>query len=64
MHALSPPPQPYWLPPMRFRLKPFLELSSSFSAALKELEERYPQRRPAQFTLDDRQQALLRRRPR
>lgn len=63
MNTLTPPPRPYWLPPMRFRLKPFLELSTAFSAALQELEERYPQR-PRAFTFDDRQQALLKRRPR
>jgi hypothetical protein len=62
MSTLLPPPSPYWLPPLKMRLLPWLELNRSFAAALAELEEKYPQRRV--FTLEDRQHQLLKRRPR
>ena len=62
MHALLPPKRTDWLPPLKFYLKPYLELSRSLSEALAELEQRYPSRRV--FTVDDRQLSLLKRRPR
>ena len=62
MSTLLPPPSAYWLPPMKMRLKPWLELSQSFAEALAELEEKYPPRRV--FTIEDRQHQLLKRRPR
>ena len=49
MHALpkvSNPLRPKvhrsWIPPIRFRTRPYLVLSQSLSEALKELEMRYP----------------------
>ena len=49
MHALPKITNPLrpqvhrsWIPPIRFRTKPYLKLSQSLSAALKELEMRYP----------------------
>ena len=63
MGTLLPRQSHYWLPPLRFRLGPYLELSRSFAAALGELEAKYPPRRRV-FTVADRQHALLKRRPR
>jgi hypothetical protein len=34
-----------WITPIRFRTKPYLKLSESFSAALRQLEARYPSHR-------------------
>ncbi len=49
MHALPKVTNPLrpkahrsWIPPIRFRTKPYLKLSQSLSEALKELEVRYP----------------------
>jgi hypothetical protein len=49
MHALPKITNPLrpkvhrsWITPIRFRTQPYLKLSQSFSAALKELEVRYP----------------------
>ncbi len=49
MHALPKVTNPLrpkvhrtWIPPIRFRTRPYLKLSQSLSEALKELEMRYP----------------------
>ena len=69
MHALPPitnPLRPHvsrsWIPPIRFRTKPYLKLSRSLSEALEELESRYPSHRKA--LLDERKMKQLRRKPR
>jgi hypothetical protein len=41
-NPLRPKVQRSWIPPIRFRTKPYLKLSQSLSSALKELEVRYP----------------------
>lgn len=61
-NALRPIVRSHWLPPMRFRLRPFLELSRSFSEALADLEEKYA--RPHVLTQQERDHILLQRRPR
>ena len=67
MHALPPAASPLvlsvdcpWLPPIRFGVKPYLELCRSFDQALAELEARFPTRRPL-LTLDARNKRLERR---
>src|SRR3990170_7139285 len=52
MHALPKVTNPLrpkvhrsWIPPIRFRTKPYLRLSQSLSEALHELEVRYPSHR-------------------
>jgi hypothetical protein len=64
MHALPPAVNPLvlsvdfpWLPPIRFGVKPYLELCRSFDQALAELEARYPTRRPL-LTLESRNKTL------
>ena len=51
-----------WIPPIRFRTKPYLQLSESLSKALAELEARYPSHRDA--ILDERKKKQRRRKPR
>jgi hypothetical protein len=46
--------------PIRFGLKPFLDLCQNFDRALAELEARYPSRRPL-LTLQARNKRLKRR---
>ena len=67
MYALPPPANPlvpavasHGLLPIRFGLKPYLELCHRFDQALAELESRYPSRRPL-LTLQARNQRLKRR---
>jgi hypothetical protein len=67
MHALPPAVNPLvlsvdypWLPPIRFGVRPYLELCRSVDQALAELEGRYPTRRPL-LTLETRNNALKRR---
>jgi hypothetical protein len=69
MHALPPITNPLrprvsrsWIPPIRFRSKPYQQLSESFSAALAELEARYPSHQPA--FLEERKVRQLGRKPR
>jgi hypothetical protein len=66
MHALPKNTNPLrpkvhrsWITPIRFRTKPYLKLSQSFSEALKELEERYPSHR--RTPVDERLTQRLRR---
>jgi hypothetical protein len=68
MHALpkiTNPLRPHgrhvYMPPIRFRTKPYLKLSRSLSAALEELETRYPDRRPS--AIGDRKIRQMRRKP-
>jgi hypothetical protein len=68
MHALpkiTNPLRPHGrrlgMPPIRFRTKPYLALSKSLSAALEELEARYPDRRPT--AIQDRKIRQMRRKP-
>jgi hypothetical protein len=44
-HALVPVAFP-GLMPIRFGIKPYVEFCQSFDAALKDLEARYPSKRP------------------
>ncbi len=67
MFAFPPPANPLvpgaycpWLLPIRFGLKPYIELCHSFDRALAELEARYPSHRPV-LTLDARNKRLRRR---
>jgi hypothetical protein len=67
MFVLPPPASPLvpgtdspWLPPIRFGVKPYLELCSSLNKALRELESCYPQHRPL-LTLSARNKRLQRR---
>jgi hypothetical protein len=67
MHALPPAVNPLvlsidvpWLPPIRFGVKPYLELCRSVDQALAELEARYPSHRPL-LTLESRNKVLKRR---
>ena len=54
-----------WITPIRFRTKPYLKLSESFSAALKQLEMRYPShhKTEAEILATDRMTKRLRRKP-
>jgi hypothetical protein len=68
MHALPKITNPLrplgrhvYMPPIRFRTKPYLKLSRSLSAALEELETRYPDRRPS--AISDRKIRQMRRKP-
>jgi hypothetical protein len=60
--AASPEPGTdfYWLAPIRFGVKPYLELCHSFEKALAELEARYPSHRRL-LTLEGRNKKLRRR---
>jgi hypothetical protein len=60
--AASPEPriESYWLAPIRFGVKPYLELCHSFDQALAELEARYPTHRRV-LTLEGRNKKLRRR---
>jgi len=73
MHALPKITNPLrpkvhrsWIPPIRFRTKPFLKLSQSLSHALEELEARYPSHRKTivQSVVEERMTQRLRRKPR
>jgi hypothetical protein len=44
-NPLHPKVHRAWIGPIRFRTKPYLELSRSLSSALRELEFRYPSHR-------------------
>ena len=66
MHALPKVTNPLrpkvhrsWIPPIRFRTRPYLKLSQSLSEALKELEFRYPSHQ--QTPVDERLTQRLRR---
>lgn len=66
MHALPPAANPLvpranrtWLPPLRFGVKPYLELCRSLDQALAELEARYPPH-PRVLTLEARNKKLRR----
>jgi hypothetical protein len=54
-----------WITPIRFRTKPYLRLSESFSAALKQLEMKYPSHRKTEFEILETQRMTqrLRRKP-
>jgi hypothetical protein len=67
MYVLPPAANPLapgtdcpWLPPIRFRVQPYLKLCRSFDLALFDLEARYPSRR-RMLTLTARNQRLRRR---
>jgi hypothetical protein len=67
MSALPPAASPLvpengcpWLAPIRFGVKPYLELCRSFDQALADLESRYPSHRPV-LTLEGRNKKLHRR---
>jgi hypothetical protein len=64
MHAVPPAANPLvlsvdylWLPPIRFGVRPYIELCRSLDQALTQLEARYPTRRPL-LTLESRNQRL------
>jgi hypothetical protein len=64
MHAVPPAAEPLvlsvdypWLPPIRFGVKPYLELCRSVDQALAELETRYPAHRQL-LTLESRNKRL------
>jgi hypothetical protein len=66
MYVLPPAANPLvpafdsaWLPPIRFGIKPYLELCYAFDQALRELESRYPSHRPV-LTLKARNKRLRR----
>ena len=66
MHALPPVANPLaprnersWLPPVRFRAKPFLKFSLAVDQALAELEARYPSK-PLLLTIEGRAKRLKR----
>jgi hypothetical protein len=67
-NPLRPTVRRSWMPPIRFRTKPYLELSKSLSDALEELEARFPSHRDRALLAEDvvNQRAVrqLRRRPR
>ena len=67
MYVLPPAANPLvpatdsdWLLPIRFGIKPYLELCHSFDRALAKLEARYPSHRPG-LTLSARNKRLKRR---
>ena len=60
-NPLRPRGRQLGMPPIRFRTKPYLKLSKSLSAALEELELRYPERRPS--AIEDRKIRQMRRKP-
>ena len=68
LNPLRPTMRRSWMQPIRFRTKPYLELSKSLSDALEELETRYPSHRDQALLAEevDNQRAMrqLRRRPR
>ena len=67
-NPLRPAVHRSWMQPIRFRTKPYLELSKSLSDTLEELEARYPSHRDRALLADDvadeRAMRQLRRRPR
>ena len=67
-NPLRPAVHRSWMQPIRFRTKPYLELSKSLSDALEELEARYPSHRDVALLADEvdnrREMQRLRRRPR
>jgi hypothetical protein len=67
MHALPPVANPLaprhqrsWLPPVRFRAKPYIQFCLAFDQALADLEARYPSRTPM-LTIEGRAKRLKRR---
>ena len=68
LNPLRPTVRRSWMQPIRFRTKPYLELSKSLSDALEELVARYPSQRDQALLAEevDNQRAMrqLRRRPR
>jgi hypothetical protein len=64
-NPLRPKVHRSWIPPIRFRTKPYLKLSQSLSKALKELEVRYPShsRTAVQAVAEARMTQRLRRKP-
>jgi hypothetical protein len=64
-NPLRPKVQRSWIPPIRFRTKPYLRLSQSLSEALHELEVRYPSHRrtAVQAVAEERMTQRLRRKP-
>lgn len=65
-NPLYPKVRRSWITPIRFRTKPYLKLSESFSAALKQLEMKYPSHRKTEFEIleTERMTERLRRKPR
>ena len=61
-NPLRPKVHRSWIPPVRFRTKPYLKLSQSLSHALEELEARYPSHRAT--LVAERKMRQLRRKPR
>jgi len=68
LNPLRPAVRRSWMQPIRFRTKPYLELSRSLSESLAELEARYPSHRDRALLAEevDNQRAMrkIRRRPR
>ena len=64
-NPLHPKVSRSWISPIRFRTKPYLKLSESFSAALKQLEVRYPSHRKTEEEIlaAERMTKRLRRKP-
>jgi hypothetical protein len=60
-NPLRPRGRQTFMPPIRFRAKPYLRLSKSLSRALEELEARYPDRRPT--AISERKIRQMRRKP-
>jgi hypothetical protein len=60
-NPLRPAGRHIYMPPIRFRTKPYLKLSRSLSAALETLEARYPDHRPT--PIQDRKIRQMRRKP-
>jgi hypothetical protein len=60
-NSLRPRTASPWLAPIRFGVKPYLELCRSFDEALAELEARYPSH-PRVLTLAARNKRLKRKR--
>jgi hypothetical protein len=58
---LVPATDSVWLPPIRFGIKPYLELCHAFDQTLAELEALYPSHRPV-LTVSARNRRLRRRR--
>ena len=66
MHPLPPAESPLiaaadcpWLPPISFGVKPYLELCRTLHESLKDLEARFPSRRPL-LTIEARKKRLKR----
>lgn len=67
-NPLRPAVRRFWMQPIRFRTKPYLELSRSLSEALRELEAKYPSHRDVALLAEEvdspRAMRRIRRRPR